>query len=161
MSERLRRVEQVLRRELAAVIIGGELRDPRLSASAAIGITAVKVSADLSAARVYVDVLSSEVKIERVLAALNSAKSAARARLSKRISLKRVPRLSFHQDDSIANGVAIERVLCELAEERAKAQSEGSESAGEPDGESLGEPDGKSDTAEDPDALPGRFEDDR
>ncbi|MBL4683693.1 MAG: 30S ribosome-binding factor RbfA [Nannocystaceae bacterium] len=147
MSERLRRVEQVLRRELAAVIIEGELRDPRLAASAAIAITAVRVSADLSAARVYVDVLSSEVKIERVLAALNSAKSAARARLCKRINLKRIPRLSFYRDDSIANGVAIERVLCELAEERAKAQSSG---------ESSGDSDAKVDT----DALPSRSEDD-
>lgn len=130
MSERLRRVEEVLRRELSGVIIEGELRDPRLSPAAAIGVTGVKVSPDLSSAQVFIDVLSSELSIERVLQGLNAARSAARARLTKRIRMKRVPALSFHRDESIGHGANIERVLKELAEERAAVAAE----AGEPSG---------------------------
>lgn len=116
MSERLQRVEEMLRRELASIIAHGELRDPRLAPAAAISVTGVKVSPDLSSARVFVDVLHSELAIDAVLTALNAAQSAARARLSRRIRMKRVPRLSFFRDDAIERGAAIERLLLELAD---------------------------------------------
>ena len=135
MSERLRRVEQLLRRELAGLIVAGELRDPRLSASAAICITGVTVSPDLSTARVFVDVLGSDGSIDKILAALNSARAAARARLSKRVRMKRVPSLSFHQDQSITTGAAIERVLLELEEERAQRARDAPEPSDEPEEE--------------------------
>ena len=108
----------MLLRELASVITNGELRDPRLSPAAMISVTGVKVSADLSSARVYVDVLGSQLSIDKVVAALNAGKGAARARLSGRIRLKRVPALSFFHDASIEQGTRIERVLIELADER-------------------------------------------
>ena len=134
MSDRLRRVEQMLRRELSGVIIEGELRDPRLAQAAAISVTGVKISADLSSARVYIDVLSSERSVDSVLDALNAGKSAVRARLAKRVKLKRIPALSFHHDESIEHGVAIERVLAELADER-KGSDEGSEAPEDDDEE--------------------------
>ena len=134
MSDRLRRVEQTLRRELWGVIIEGELRDPRLAQAAAISVTGVKISADLSSARVYIDVLSSERSVDSVLDALNAGKSAVRARLAKRVKLKRIPALSFHHDESIEHGVAIERVLAELADER-KGSDEGSEAPEDDDEE--------------------------
>lgn len=135
MSDRLRRVEQMLRRELSGVIIEGELRDPRLAQAAAISVTGVKVSADLSSARVYIDVLSSERSVDSVLAALNAGKSAVRARLSKRVQLKRIPSLSFHHDASIEHGVAIERVLAELADERKASDPDDADGDGDGDGE--------------------------
>jgi len=145
MSDRQRRVEEVLRREMAGLIVAGELRDPRLS-SPAICITGVAVSPDLSSARVYVDVLGSELSIDKVLSALNAARSAARARLSKRIRMKRVPSLSFMRDESITKGAAIERVLLELADERRDREGD---AAGEGDTSETVESPSTQDASED------------
>jgi ribosome-binding factor A len=117
MSTRLRRVEQLLQREIASVVVHGELRDPRLGPTSAISVTGVDVSPDLSHARVFVDVHGDTPPIERVLEGLNAGASAMRSRLRDRIRLKRIPSLHFVRDESIAHGAAIERVLAEIAAE--------------------------------------------
>jgi ribosome-binding factor A len=120
MNNRLQRVEQTLRREIAAAIVQGEVHDPRVAAHVAeISVTGVKVSADLGSARVFVDVLREGVDVGKVLKGLNAAASTVRAILGKRISMKRTPSLRFERDDSIERGVAVETVLAELAKERA------------------------------------------
>ena len=125
MNNRLQRVEQTLRREIAAAIVQGEVHDPRVAAHVAeISVTGVKVSADLGSARVFVDVLREGVDVGRVLKGLNAAASTLRAILGKRISMKRTPSLRFERDDSIERGVAVETVLAELAKERASASVE-------------------------------------
>lgn len=125
MNNRLQRVEQTLRREIAAAIVQGEVHDPRVAAHVAeISVTGVKVSADLGSARVFVDVLREGVDVASVLKGLNAAASTVRAILGKRISMKRTPSLRFERDDSIERGVAVETVLAELAKERASASVE-------------------------------------
>lgn len=104
----------MLQREIAAVIVQGELRDPRLRPAAAISVTGVDVSPDLSRARVFIDVLGDRPPIADVLAALDTGAAAVRARVSRRIRLKRVPALRFVRDESIEKGAAIERVLAEI-----------------------------------------------
>jgi ribosome-binding factor A len=111
----------MLQREIAAVIVQGELRDPRLRPSAAISVTGVDVSPDLSRARVFIDVLGDHPPIADVLAALDSGAAAVRARVSGRVRIKRVPSLRFFRDESIAQGAAIERVLAEIRESDAPA----------------------------------------
>ncbi|HLT41053.1 MAG TPA: ribosome-binding factor A, partial [Enhygromyxa sp.] len=66
-GRRQHRVEELLRRELAQMLLRGELRDPRLAPASAISITGVDVSADLSVARVYVDVLAETLRLTDVL----------------------------------------------------------------------------------------------
>ena len=104
----------MLQREIAAVIVQGELRDPRLRPAAAISVTGVDVSPDLSRARVFIDVLGDHPPIADVLAALDSGAAAVRARVSGRVRIKRVPSLRFFRDESIEKGAAIERVLAEI-----------------------------------------------
>ncbi len=117
MSTRLQRVEQVLRREIADVLLRGGLRDPRLRDTAAISITGVRVSADLGSARVFVDVLSEDLDIDQVVRGLNGAASVFRGELGRRIRLKRTPALRFERDESIRRGQAIEKVLQEIREQ--------------------------------------------
>jgi ribosome-binding factor A len=123
----------MLQREIAAVIVQGELRDPRLRPSAAISITGVEVSPDLSRARVFIDVLGEHPPVADVLAALDSGAAAVRARVSRRVRLKRVPSLKFFRDESIEKGVAIERVLAEIRDSSAPAEPTEPEPDGEPD----------------------------
>lgn len=113
-NRRQQRVEELLRRELAKLLLHGELRDPRLSPASAVGITGVEVSADLSVAKVFVDVLSEAVRREDVLAALTSGAGRLRSKLSSRLELRRMPELRFMADEAIARGARVEAILTEL-----------------------------------------------
>jgi ribosome-binding factor A len=114
MSTRLERVEELLRREIAAALLSDDLRDPRLHVPGGLSVTGVRVSADLSSARVYVDVLGDAVERKRVMRGLGGAARAISRILGDRVDLKRVPRLSFHADEAVAQGARIEAVLAEL-----------------------------------------------
>lgn len=131
MTTRTARVEQMLRREVAALLLRGDFRDPALRNPAAISVTGASVSADLSTARVFVDVLGGGRAQTDVLRALNAAAGVFRTHVGKIARMRRVPSLRFETDESIARGAAIERVLGELARERAEvAADEGETSPG-------------------------------
>jgi ribosome-binding factor A len=116
VTRRQQRVDELLRREIAQMLIRGELRDPRLSPASAISITGVEVSGDLSVARVFVDVLTEEVRSKSVLAALRSASGLIRRKLGERLQMRRAPELRFEQDDSITRGARVEAILTEMRE---------------------------------------------
>lgn len=96
------------------MLMRGELRDPRLSPASAVSITGVEVSADLSVARVFVDVLTEALRREDVLAALRSGGGLIRRKLGERLKLRRSPELRFEQDSSITRGARVEAILTEL-----------------------------------------------
>lgn len=119
MSARTQRVADQIRREIA-VLIQMELNDPRIGM---VSVTAVKVSRDLSYAKIYVTVLKSladsgavnsstlsapgqldKLEIEENLKALNKASGYLRSLLAKRLTLRSVPKLRFHYDGSVERG---------------------------------------------------------
>jgi ribosome-binding factor A len=116
-GRRQQRVEELLRRELAQMLLRGELRDPRLSPASAVGITGVDVSADLSVAHVYVDVLAESLRLDDVLEALAGGAGVLRHKLGERLRLRRMPELRFVHDESIGRGARIEAILTELREQ--------------------------------------------
>lgn len=99
------------------MLVMGQLRDPRLAASAQISVTAVQVSGDLSQARVFIDVLDRGAAIPPILAALRSSAGLIRSKLGQVLRAKRVPKLFFEYDDSVERGERIESILAELREE--------------------------------------------
>jgi ribosome-binding factor A len=115
-NRRQQRVEELMRREIAQMLLRGELRDPRLSPASAVSITGVDVSGDLSVARVYVDVLAESLRSADVLQALASGAGLIRHKLGERLVMRRVPELRFEADESIARGARVERILSELRE---------------------------------------------
>ena len=136
MSTRVQKVEQMLRREIAELLLRGELRDPRIQPIAAISVTGVRVSPDLGTARVFVDGLGDAVDFPRLLAGLNAGAGALRAAIGARSRLRRTPRLRFERDQSVDQGRTIERVLSELALAQpsvAAPTSTGDEPEDEPD----------------------------
>jgi len=119
MSARTQRVADQIRREIA-VLIQMELNDPRIGM---VSVIAVKVSRDLSYAKIYVTVLNSladsgavnsstlsapgqldKLEIEENLKALNKASGYLRSLLAKRLTLRSVPKLRFHYDGSVERG---------------------------------------------------------
>ena len=110
MSDRMRRVNAAVREVLAEAI--GELRDPRIGF---VTVTAVKTSADLRHAVVYVSVLGSETKREQTLAGLEAAHGVLQARIAQELRLKRTPQLAFEYDESVERGVRMSHLIDELA----------------------------------------------
>lgn len=123
MSTRQSRVEELLRREIAGALLRGHIKDHRVRRHELISITAVRVSADLSVARVFVDVLEGGPDVARVVEGLNAAQGVFKRHLGRVLELRRTPSLRFEHDDAIEHGTRIEQVLAEL-----KAQD------GDPDG---------------------------
>jgi len=103
------RVSDLIKEEIAKIIMH-KLRDPRLGF---VTVTGSKVSDDLRHATVYVSVLE-EAKRDETLKILTSSASFIRTELSKRIKMKFVPALFFKIDESIEQGIKIEKILKEI-----------------------------------------------
>lgn len=107
--KRTDRVAGTLQRKIAQ-LIQQEIKDPRLSPF--ISVTAVKVSADLSHAKVYITCLddnhAESIKI------LNSAAGFLRTALSKSLKTRTTPQLHFVYDESVEYGNRISRLIDEV-----------------------------------------------
>jgi len=103
------RVNELLREEIA-IMLHGEVRDPRVSLAT---ITAVETSPELDHARVYFTTLGDEAEQAEVQAGLDSAAAFIRAQLSRRLHMRRVPGLHFRYDRMLDEATRIEQLLRE------------------------------------------------
>nr|BBD50170.1 ribosome-binding factor A [Haliea sp. ETY-M] len=126
---RTERVADHLQRELAT-LIQQEIRDPRVGM---VSVTAVKVSRDLSHARVYVTRLGSDSEEEAKpgIEALNGAAGYLRSQLARSTTMRTVPRLRFVFDASIGRGRHMEALISAAAD--ADARHHEGDAAAEPD----------------------------
>jgi ribosome-binding factor A len=111
MSHRIQRVNTLIRREISE-LIQNHLRDPRLGEFVA--VIEVETSSDLRHARVFVSGIGGRQDEAGTIDALNRAAGFMRTELAKKVSLRRVPELSFHWDDSIEHGDRILRLIDEV-----------------------------------------------
>jgi len=111
MSNRPERVAQLMRREIAEVLLR-RLRDPRVTGM--VSVTDVEVSHDLSSARIYVSIMPDGPERQRSLDALQSAAGFVRHELAPRLGLREVPQLRFVLDTSIERGARVDELLRRL-----------------------------------------------
>ena len=110
------RVAERIRSELMDLLLRGSVRDP---AAKDVVVSAVRVTDDLSIARVYVRVLD-EIGADRqesVVEALRRATGFLRRELGHRLQLRHVPALEFFWDDVVDSALRIESILDEISEE--------------------------------------------
>ncbi len=110
------RVAERIRSELMDLLLRGSVRDP---AAKDVVVSAVRVTDDLSIARVYVRVLE-EIGADRqesVVEALRRATGFLRRELGHRLQLRHVPTLEFFWDDVVDSALRIESILDEISEE--------------------------------------------
>ena len=112
-GQRMRRVDEAVREVLSDALGHRDLKDPRIGF---VTITAVKTSADLRHARVYVSVLGSDDEREQTLAGLRSAHGVLQRRVAGELRLKRTPTLEFTYDDTTDRAMRLERLLEDDAE---------------------------------------------
>ncbi|MCK5483511.1 MAG: 30S ribosome-binding factor RbfA [Gemmatimonadetes bacterium] len=113
-NRRTVRLNQLLREELAR-LLHTEIKDPRV---AAVTVTRVDVTQDLSYADVYVRTLTNDVPLEDAIAGLESAEGFIRRRLGRDLHIRRIPDFRFHADRSLEHVQRIEDLLEEALGQR-------------------------------------------
>jgi ribosome-binding factor A len=106
----MRRVNESVRAVVAEGV--GALKDPRIGM---VTVTGVRVTPDLAEATVYFSVLGNEKKRRATLAGLESAHGVLQSRIGRQLSLRRTPTLTFTFDPSVEQGVAMTKLIEELA----------------------------------------------
>lgn len=109
MTDRTRRLDELLREEISEVI-RREVDDPRIGF---LTITDVEVAPDLRHATVWVSVIGSDDEKRDTLRALSRAMPFVRQRLG-RLRLKRIPALHVREDETAARGTRVMQILDEL-----------------------------------------------
>ena len=112
MTQRTEKVQELAREVLGEAIQG--LKDPRVGFAT---VTAVRVSADLRHARVFVSVLGSEEEQVETMRGLESAKRYLKSELGRQVRLKYLPELTFELDHGAEHAARLERVFRRLHED--------------------------------------------
>ncbi len=108
MSHRIERVNEEIRKELAALL--PTVKDPRVPEF--ISVTAVQTTPDLKQAKVFVSAMTGEEK--EILKGLKSSAGFLRGALAKHLKLRYTPELLFAMDDSIKEGMKINQIIADI-----------------------------------------------
>ncbi|MCX7704222.1 MAG: 30S ribosome-binding factor RbfA [Planctomycetota bacterium] len=106
LSRRVRRVAQLLHREISAIIL--ELKDPRIHFWT---LTKVIPAADLRSAKVFVSVYGTKEEQEETLLSLKHASGYIQHLISSRLRMRYTPVLFFVNDPSPAYSDRIGQIL--------------------------------------------------
>jgi ribosome-binding factor A len=103
----MKRIDDLVRQIVSEALLA-KVQDPRIGI---VTITGVRVSPEFDIARVYVSVLGDEAARLESLEGLRSAAPFLQSLLAKEIRVRRIPRLRFVYDDSIARSFRIDEAL--------------------------------------------------
>lgn len=106
MSIKIDRLNNIMVENIGK-IIRTEIKDERINFAT---VTAVKVTNDLSFAKVYITVLNESEK-DNVIKLLNKASNFIERELSKRIEIRKMPNIMFVYDDSLEYAANIENII--------------------------------------------------
>ena len=113
MSRRTERITSLIQTELSEVVLK-KLKDPRIGF---VTLTGVDVTPDLKFAQVYYSVLGKENEKKETQRALERASGFLQHEIAEALKLRFTPKLSFHLDESLEEGMRIERILKEIHRE--------------------------------------------
>ena len=115
-TRRMERVNVLLRKVISDLVLRN-LKDPRLSGL--FSITEVVCTPDLRHAKVYVSSMGNGEEKAELLGTLNHASGFIRRQLASEISLRRIPELTFCQDEAIEHGYHLLQLMGKLGQEPA------------------------------------------
>ena len=110
MSRRTERINDLLREGISDLLLR-EVQDPRMSVL--VTFTAVGFPPDLRRAKVFVSVLGTDEEKDSTFRGLEAAAHFLQRKLGKRLTLRRVPQLTFLLDDSLEQGAHLLKLLAE------------------------------------------------
>lgn len=120
MSEfRAERLAVLIKEELGN-ILQKDLKDPRIGFTS---ITNVRVSRDISHAKIFVSVFGDKEQQVATMAGLESARGFIRSELGKRIRLRYTPEIHFIFDNSLEEGAKVLSLLNQIQKEGGEDRS--------------------------------------
>ena len=123
MSRRTERLGEEIREEVA-LLIAGELKDPRIGF---VTVTRVEVTPDLRTARIYVGVLGTEKQRTTSLAGLKQGAGFLRRALGRTLRLRYTPELVFQYDEGLEASDRVAKLLAEIGSSPTAAPAENPE----------------------------------
>jgi ribosome-binding factor A len=99
------------------ILFGKEIKNPILKN---VVVTEVKVSSDLSYAKVYFTCFNDDK--EKVIKELNDSKGHLRSELAKKVLVRHTPELTFEYDNSIEYANRIETIIKEIHDKENKSE---------------------------------------
>ncbi len=129
-ERRILRLQQLIL-EVAAETIQREARNPLLDM---ISITRVKLTSDLSSARVFWSSLDTERGRVKTEAAVLGIQPLVQRRVGDALGIRLTPRLTFEFDPTLQNAQRLETIFHKLAEERGEMDAEDGSSEAEESG---------------------------
>lgn len=113
MSERIQRINQLLKKELSQTILDELDFDP----DTLVTLTRVETAMDLGDANVFVSVMP-EDKMRQVVKILNNNLWKMQKILNKRLRMKIVPKIRFVEEKQTREAARIEEILAEIKKEQ-------------------------------------------
>ena len=109
---RMKRVESLIRDHISSLIMLGELKDPRINTL--LSITHVKISNDLTLAKVMISSLEGEAKLAKSVKALNHAAGFIQNKIGRQLRMRQTPHLVFAEDTSVRDSIALNKKIDSL-----------------------------------------------
>lgn len=135
-SYRPERVANVIR-SVVSEAIATRLNDPRIEPLSS--VTRVEVSGDLEHAKVWVSVIGDAAAGRRTIAGLKAAGGFVQRLVAAELSLRSVPRLAFHLDESLKKAAETIRIIddnmAEIRRKESAAEEGKDEQANSPTGD--------------------------
>lgn len=107
MTRRIRRINQLLKEELAR-LLRQRSSDPRLQS---VTIMEVDTTPELEHATVYIRTLTDSPTAQEAIAGLREAQGWLRRKLGQQLRLRQVPEFHFEQDTTLERARRIEQLL--------------------------------------------------
>ena len=115
MTRRTERINDLIQEELSK-LLHRQVKDPRLECF--LTVTRVDTSADLRYARVFVSVMGTDEEKKGAMEGLESASGYLYREMKGRLSLRRMPHLDFHLDNSMELGAEVLGLMKQVSEEQ-------------------------------------------
>ena len=109
-QQRIEKIQEFIQQELSKLILNG-LKDPRVGF---VTVTAVEMTGDLRAAKVYVSLMGSEEQKKASMEGLQHSIGFLRTEIGRRLKIRHTPELSLHRDNSLDNVDHIQRLLLKV-----------------------------------------------
>lgn len=119
---RQQRLESELQRVVAA-LVSREVKDPRVGM---VTITAVRMAADMGAAKIFFVSFGARHTPDEAAAGLTRAAGFLRGEVGRRLGLRHAPRLYFERDSSIENADRLTRLIDSAVKDSAARRDDGS-----------------------------------
>ncbi len=121
----MQRLDSQLRDEISALLLRGEVKDPRVSNF--LSINRVAVSSDLSYAKVYVSTFLSDAQLEKGVDGLNNAAGFIQSSIAKKLRIRKFPKFTFVVDKGMKEGFHMVQRLTELEKESEAVNADGAD----------------------------------